>query len=817
MDEEFKITTYSKSSKPALTGACGKSAGKMFTCLWQRLRRPEPALHFICNFCFCMIAALAFSGTPVNAQENPAGVNSGSLNVLDFGAKGDGIADDTDAIQKCFLKAAEDNHPPEVFFPAGAYLVSRTLLVPPGINNKGFGYVNIRGNAATIKQSDPAKDIFYLHRAYRNLIEGITFDGGKIQVRWWTANADVAHIVIRDCIFKNSSSYAIDDRLRKDTKPSAKWHETMAPYLIGKDNQGLPILTPSEDEKTAPPFGWNSSVARISRCSFVNCMNVLSVWSDWLLVDDCTIETHPDMNGAAIVSGGHLLLENVTGLAHVTPGKNQGWIDKVVDGQEDGIDLKNVKFKSDSDKGLCVVRNWYKFSGGRHVMLIADNCEFQSAGSKEDCLFYLIQAPNLIIVRNCRETSGRDVKILGFEKKLDEDYFHAGSPEIFSFMINDNNRHLIANLPENMEPFADNPLPGNISQKFEQYPAPGITLPEMRSHITQELNVMSFGASGKGGTDDSEAFGKAFAKVAESDSMIEVIVPNGVYRLDKAVELPPRVIVRGAGKAMLTAPVGRKGAIFTAPSAERILMQNLTFENCDNAISITTKPDKESNILIDHCTFERNSGFGITCLSGAGAVAEPNKTSLRISDCTFKYSRALLSNAEYALMDNAWITNDPDMVDSAVIVNKGKFHLRSLCGIPHTVKTFKTSGKDQTDTKGNDMRWIDNYYKVFCDRNRFGGEMGGLPMVVNFAADGEVLLLNSWTCISKGNPKRTTIVDCEAIPGLLALQGNFACPAPQRMVTVRSGAKGSLDGHFHETGNTAPPSVKDERNTGGVK
>ena len=157
-------------------------------------------------FCFCMIASLVFFGTILNAQQNPAGVNSGSLNVLDFGAKGDGIADDTDAIQKCFVKAAETYNPPEVFFPAGTYLVSRTLLIPPNASNKGWGFINIRGNAATIKQSDPAKDIFYLHRAFRNLIEGITFDGGKTQIRWWTENQNGGHIVVRDCFFKTRVS-----------------------------------------------------------------------------------------------------------------------------------------------------------------------------------------------------------------------------------------------------------------------------------------------------------------------------------------------------------------------------------------------------------------------------------------------------------------------------------------------------------------------------------------------------------------------------------------------------------------------------------
>ena len=168
-------------------------------------------------------------------------------------------------------------------------------------------------------------------------------------------------------------------------------------------------------------------------------------------------------------------------------------------------------------------------------------------------------------------------------------------------------------------------------------------------------------------------------------------------------------------------------------------------------------------------------------------------------------------------MDNAWIENDPDTVDCGVIVNKGTLHLRSMLGVPHTTRVDKTSGKSAEDTKKNDLRWIDNYYKVFCDRCRFGGENGGLPMVVNFAAEGEVLFLNSWCAIHEGNPKRITIVDCEAIPKLLAFQGNISWPAPQRMITIRSGAKGLLEGRFYETGNTAPPSVKDERNTGAGK
>ncbi len=56
---------------------------------------------------------------------------SGMLNVRDFGAKGDGLADDLPAIKKALNKALADNsrysRPPFIYFPAGTYLISDTL------------------------------------------------------------------------------------------------------------------------------------------------------------------------------------------------------------------------------------------------------------------------------------------------------------------------------------------------------------------------------------------------------------------------------------------------------------------------------------------------------------------------------------------------------------------------------------------------------------------------------------------------------------------------------------------------------------------
>ena len=738
---------------------------------------------------------------------------SGSLNVRDFGAKGDGITDDSDAIQRALLQAAAPEFPgflywrwtaaPEVYFPEGTYLVSRTLLVPVcGASGGVSNHINLRGENATIKQIDPTQDILYFRMSHRNLIEGITFEGGRRQIKLWSRNMDEARVVIRDCTFRNSSGYAIDDQLRIDpeAEPRNWYHNILEPYVTKTNEAGLPILT-AVDESQYPMCLFVSTGMRISNCSFERCMHVLSVWADWALMEHCSIETHPDMQGPAILSGAALMLEEVTGLAHVTPGKQQWWITVNPQKQPSGIvalDLQKVRLKTNSEKGLCVVRNEAKFTGGSHVYIIADNCEFQSAGSEENSVIYLVEAPNILSVRNSREISGRNVNLLGFNKRFDEDYFPATSPGIFSFVVDDNNQNLIAKLPEAMKKFADKPLPEEVAQRFEVKP-PTITLPFMREGIDAQLNVMDFGAGAIGKTDDSEAFQKAFTAARKQAGLVEVIVPAGLYRMDQPIELPPRVVVRGVGNAALTVPAGREGPILVASGAEHLAVQNLHFFNCEQAIKITTDPRRKSNILIDYCRFHKNDFWAVNCLSGTGAIAEPNKTILRMSNCTFSFSKtALLHNALYALMDNPWISTDATAVDSGVIVNRGFFHLKALIGV----------------ARDTDQRWVDNYSQVFLDRCRFGGEHGGLPMVGNFAAKGQVLIQNSWLMIYTsfvGKPKRITIVDCEEIPDLIALRGNWGWLSPQMMVTVRQGAQGELDGRFFESGNTAPPSIKDER------
>ncbi len=81
-------------------------------------------------------AALAISFfiilTFVTSQANAA-----TLNVLDYGAKGDGVTDDRAAIQRCIDEAVAGGN--QVYVPAGTYLIGSTLSVGSGCYLRGDG------------------------------------------------------------------------------------------------------------------------------------------------------------------------------------------------------------------------------------------------------------------------------------------------------------------------------------------------------------------------------------------------------------------------------------------------------------------------------------------------------------------------------------------------------------------------------------------------------------------------------------------------------------------------------------------------------
>lgn len=97
------------------------------------------------RFCRLMLVGLSVAALMQNIRaqsfypvrlEDKAAVY---LSDTRFGAKGDGVADDTDALQKAIDTVADTTHQGIVFIPQGHYRLTRTLYVWPGVRLIGYG------------------------------------------------------------------------------------------------------------------------------------------------------------------------------------------------------------------------------------------------------------------------------------------------------------------------------------------------------------------------------------------------------------------------------------------------------------------------------------------------------------------------------------------------------------------------------------------------------------------------------------------------------------------------------------------------------
>jgi hypothetical protein len=111
------------------------------------------------------------STTPISIQDWQAQF----VNVKAFGAKGDGVTDDTTAIQAAIFAVSQSSIPPAslasayryggtVFFPKGKYKTTATLYVPAYVNLQGSGRVFFdNGNIATVPAAQcPGTVIFFV-------------------------------------------------------------------------------------------------------------------------------------------------------------------------------------------------------------------------------------------------------------------------------------------------------------------------------------------------------------------------------------------------------------------------------------------------------------------------------------------------------------------------------------------------------------------------------------------------------------------------------------------------------------------------------
>lgn len=145
---------------------------------------------------FCL---LCLGGTSVFAQVGPSSNNntqgSNTLNVQnDCGARGNGSADDSSAIQSCINQAASGQ---TIYFPNGTYNLSGTLNIKGGVTYLGqsIGAVLHANTMGTVIFQFPGNG------ASNTTINSLTFDQGGIQTS--PGGSTPQNVRITNCAFQN--------------------------------------------------------------------------------------------------------------------------------------------------------------------------------------------------------------------------------------------------------------------------------------------------------------------------------------------------------------------------------------------------------------------------------------------------------------------------------------------------------------------------------------------------------------------------------------------------------------------------------------
>jgi len=596
--------------------------------------------------------------------------------VTDFGAKGDGVTDDTDAIQRCITTAEQTQTPynksettyPEVLFPPGHYVLSRTLIVAATEKTRNLA---IRGlGTATLIQKDPGQDILYFHPGYRQALENLGLSGVRIQSKFFSRSMNRAQLILRNCRFADSGSYAVDDSLK-----GPHHSRIVDPYTI-EWKDGLPRGT-QVNVDAEPDIFYTSSVLHIDRCEFIRCRNVARLFADWGMITRCKIVTSPDMKGAAIYSRGVLKVTDTQVQANTRPGRQQRFVDNI----NAGVMLDRVTIDSDG-AGLCAIYNRrpYDNGGTYNTYTVIDASRIRAAGSEENCWVYCEEVPNLIRVTDSTELSGKEIPAVGFRQpvtpgdlrgvsfpelvqrlpELAQIFgYEAAMPRIFdiddvkrplnfSFSIH-GNKSLTETLPDALQPFVKKSLPDRIRDGF----SPLANRTEVEApEPARRLNVMDFGAVGDGKQDDTEAIRRAVAAVAVGGKTpSELIFPSGLYLLSQPIDLPERLTIRGVGLAVFKTETPDI-PLFKGQNVRRTAFVNIGFYQAARAVELTTRATEEAEILFDRCAFSKIADTVIQCFAGNGGTGEKNRTRLRITDSVFGGAgHALVTNADDSLFD----------------------------------------------------------------------------------------------------------------------------------------------------------------------
>lgn len=677
-----------------------------------------------------------------------------SINVKDFGAKGDGLSDDTDAIQRAadaanvkpsqrawqctrFLRCMHDAPVPEIVFPEGTYVLTRPVVFNWSTTIRGVGDV-------TIKNISPDKDSFYFEYALRVEVENMKFDGGLHQIRHWTNNLDTATAKISGCTFMNATKvafHAASYRIRTNKKYNSRYEMQkdgvyklrIGPYEVKRKNGKVEVIP--RPPETLQEYE-NSTNLLIKDCLFKDNACAMNIRSDGVIVRDSKIITPHNMKGAAIIMGCKSHLFNLEFDINRNPELPQYVIEQ----------LSGVVMLSDSvirsNRGISVFL--VKANASTSMIASATNIRnvVTSCGNKpviefaEDCF------PNIVTVYGIVEdksfsgkSSGEKIKLFAFDKnptseELDSRLKHKRHPYLGldkSYSIS------LARIDDDF----DTSLPKSLQKHLIRIPDNVIQTPERKYNHAKFRGKMIYDLSIGGekmdkDKDDTKKF-QALLKKAEKLGGGIIVLPPKWIRINQSLNVPDNTLVYCPGRALIVMKNDNM-PVFVVKNPKKVMFVNLTIQRGLNAIDIS---GNSGNVYLDNCCLYDQKKESIRAM----AATEKNKLLLMVAGGVVYSPFLYYGNASLAFFDGIWYSSNPDYPKgdykysyaSMTNLKGGYLYITDMLGVPCYFRHIPMNLIWRpAPEKNGDFRWIDNYGIAYLLNNRFGGEWGGITPVYQY-------------------------------------------------------------------------------------
>ena len=714
----------------------------------------------------------------------------GTIDVRAFGARGDGVADDTAAIQRaadamngpgvgrganCLVncrKKFNDGPYPAVVFPAGKYRVTGPVVFTGSVKLLGEG-------GATIVNDTKDQETFYVRDTHRTVVENLAFEGGAVHLRQWTRNRDVSYLKISGCSFSGASDtavIAVSYKWYKGEKKAGNPAEENVEAVRGADGRYTLVSRGPLSDFTAYN---NSTLMLVEHSTFRG--NATSFWgySDGTTIRDCEFTaakgaTAPQLR---LGNGGRLGVEmyirniKVRYPGAAVPGR------AAIAFEGGRVELSDSSIVSDAD--LVGIRSTSRVNEyGTASSLGLRNVVFDT-GSAPVVSLPGPSFPNRLYacgVKTAQKVRGK--KLYAFDAEPDAEFVR-GIPlrdpaDNYKGLTCVPAENCCAIVRENVDETAfDVTLPEAI--RFLEAAGPGALRRDFGSPEGAEFGrlapqgpVFSDDSIGRARRDrpgdDTDKVAALLAKArAAGGGAVEL--PARWITLARTLELPGRVHVFSRGCAAIEM-ADRDSPAFVVPNGADVSFKGIHFTGGGTAVA--TSATKGSLTLVD---------CGFTDFKGPAVLAEssvPRGFRVLMTGGNSYTAQLYRGNADVTV-DCHWFeccppgrTDAETPLDFATVVNAqgGRLRLRDFLGVPvyfgHLPKAHMHDEKFVRERVG-DYRWIDNRGELFCKNVRFGGEYRGLTAVYAYG--------NSVTYVDGGvnetssdvmRPGRNCIVACDS-------------------------------------------------------